>query len=161
MVLDQGVSQEPEQDVNLPPEEQQPPHRIMGLCRNDQLVLGVLILLALILSVVPWVRLSHWGVDPIEIERLPAKQFEFQFDINDATWVEWAQLPGIGETLAHRIVVDREQNGRFETIEALKRVKGIGPKTVEKLRPWLRVTEPVQPQQAITRDAALSPELQQ
>jgi competence protein ComEA len=82
---------------------------------------------------------SGWGVQPIEIERLPERSLEFQLEINRATWVEWMQLEGIGETLAHRIVADRETNGPFVSIEDIGRVKGIGPKTIEKIRPWLRV----------------------
>ncbi len=57
--------------------------------------------------------------------------------MNTATWVEWIQLQGIGEMLAHRIVEDREQNVPYRSIDDLQRVKGIDPKIVEKLRPWL------------------------
>ena len=37
------------------------------------------------------------------------------------------------------LIEDREQSGPFETVEDLGRVKGIGPKTIENLRPYLRV----------------------
>ena len=80
---------------------------------------------------------------PVEIDRLPERSLEFQLEINSATWVEWMQLEGIGETLAHRIVADRETSGPFSSIEDIERVKGIGPKTIDKIRPWLRVELPV------------------
>ena len=44
--------------------------------------------------------------------------------------------------ISKRIVEDREANGPFESIEALQRVKGIGPKTIERIRPWLQVDMP-------------------
>jgi competence protein ComEA len=94
----------------------------------------------LALLVVHWIRLSSWGTSPIEIERLESRGTDFRFDINSATWVEFRQLDGIGETLAHRIVEDREQNGPFQSIDDLRRVRGIGPKTLERIRPWLEIT---------------------
>ena len=43
-------------------------------------------------------------------------------------------LPGIGPTLAARIVADRAGRGQFTSIDDLTRVDGIGPATVERLR---------------------------
>lgn len=63
--------------------------------------------------------------------------YVFQVDVNRATWIEWAQLDGIGETLAKRIVADRQENGPFQSVEDLRRVKGIGAKTLDKMRPHL------------------------
>ncbi|HUG93496.1 MAG TPA: helix-hairpin-helix domain-containing protein [Planctomycetaceae bacterium] len=109
-----------------------------GLRRNDQLVIVAMLSATLVFSGLYWALLSGWGLQPVEIERLPERQFALQLDINAATWVEWMQLPGIGETLSRRIVADREQNGPFAGIDDLQRVRGIGPKTVERIRPWLR-----------------------
>ena len=47
-------------------------------------------------------------------------------DLNAATAEELAQLPGIGEELARRIVEYRESSGPFETAEQLMEVPGIG-----------------------------------
>jgi len=55
-------------------------------------------------------------------------------DINNADQGQLQLLPGIGPALAGRILDDREEHGPFDTIEALDRVPGIGPKTIEKLR---------------------------
>jgi len=52
-------------------------------------------------------------------------------DINRATEQELQQLPGIGPTLARRIIQARP----FRTVEDLRRVRGIGAKTLDKLRP--------------------------
>jgi competence protein ComEA len=55
-------------------------------------------------------------------------------DVNTATAAELEQLPGIGPVLAARIVVDREDNGPYRSLDDLTRVKGIGPEAVERLR---------------------------
>lgn len=59
--------------------------------------------------------------------------------LNLATAEELERLPGIGPVLARRIVEDRGRNGQYRRVEDLLRVKGIGPRTLERLRPHLRV----------------------
>ncbi len=60
-------------------------------------------------------------------------------DVNQAGIEELQRLPGIGPTLASRIVADRAAQGPFRSVGDLLRVRGIGPKTLEKLRPHVRV----------------------
>lgn len=72
-------------------------------------------------------------------ETVTPQPYVFRVDINTATWIEFAQLDGIGEKLAKRIVADRTEQGDFRTIEDLRRVKGIGAKTLEKMRPHLTI----------------------
>ena len=107
--------------------------------RSDQIALAALCGLLVLLSAWHWARLSGWGMREVEIERHRSREYEYRIDVNTATWVEWIQLPGIGEMLARRIIEDREQNGPFRSLKDLGRVKGIGPKTIENLRPYLRV----------------------
>ena len=58
-------------------------------------------------------------------------------DVDRASTAEWIRLPGIGPSLAARIVADREARGPFAGPEGLLRVPGIGPKTLQKIRPFL------------------------
>ncbi len=113
-----------------------------GLNRSDQFVAAAVATAFLALLTLHWMRLTRWGTTPVEIERLQQRQFDFRLDINSATWVEWTQLDGIGDALARRIVADREANGPFSSIDDLRRVKGIGPRTLEKIRPWLTNESP-------------------
>ncbi|MBI1899640.1 MAG: helix-hairpin-helix domain-containing protein [Planctomycetia bacterium] len=106
----------------------------LTLRRRDQAVIaaGVIVLLAY-LAVRWWI----WPGGFVEAERQAPAPAKFQVDINTAAWPEIAQLPEIGEALAKRIVASREKDGPFKTHDDLDRVSGIGPKTVEKLRPYL------------------------
>lgn len=67
------------------------------------------------------------------LSKLPA----YQLDVNRATWEELMQLPRMGETMARRIVANREANGPFYSTADLARVPGIGPATVARLQPHL------------------------
>lgn len=60
-------------------------------------------------------------------------------DPNVASAEELDRLPGVGAAKALRIVHEREENGPFAGVEDLARVTGFGPKSVERLRPYLRV----------------------
>ncbi|MCH7792129.1 MAG: ComEA family DNA-binding protein [Planctomycetes bacterium] len=55
-------------------------------------------------------------------------------NVNIASAAELELLPGIGPTLAARIVADREANGPFASLDDVARVRGIGPRTVDKIR---------------------------
>jgi competence protein ComEA len=63
-------------------------------------------------------------------------------DINAATVEQLTALPGVGPTLAARIVAYREKAGRFGRTEELLNVKGIGEKNFHKIEAWLTVGEP-------------------
>ncbi len=58
--------------------------------------------------------------------------------INHATAAELERLSGIGPTLAARIVAYRKEHGYFATVDDLVKVRGIGPKLLERLRPQVR-----------------------
>jgi competence protein ComEA len=111
----------------------------LWLRQGDRLFVGGLAGVGLLLLVFYWGRLSAWGTAPIEIEHLPQAEYQYEIDINRATWVEWAQFNGIGETLAKRIVEERQTGGNFETVDDLLRVRGLGQRRIEEMRPYLRV----------------------
>lgn len=57
-----------------------------------------------------------------------------RLDLNRATQDDLQLLPGVGPTLAARILEDRQRRGAYRTVEELTRVPGIGPRKVEAIR---------------------------
>ncbi len=64
----------------------------------------------------------------------------FPLDVNTASKEQLIKVPGIGPVKASAIVAYREEHGPFDSLEKLLRVPGIGEKTLERIRPYLRVS---------------------
>lgn len=62
-----------------------------------------------------------------------------RINLNTAGLEELGTLPRVGPVLAQRIVDWRRQHGRFQAVEELDAVEGIGPKLLEALLPLVRV----------------------
>lgn len=107
------------------------------LRRLDQLTIAVLTTIAMVGATVWWLGAGGLSGGLIEIDNAPGLDYQFSVDINQAEWPELAQLPGIGETLAKRIIEGRETLGRFRSIEELDQVNGIGPRKLEQMRRYL------------------------
>ncbi|MBC5826606.1 MAG: helix-hairpin-helix domain-containing protein [Candidatus Eremiobacteraeota bacterium] len=60
-------------------------------------------------------------------------------NVNEAGVLELASLPGVGPSLARRIVDYRAQNGPFQTVDDLQNVAGIGPSKFEKMQGYIRL----------------------
>jgi len=62
-------------------------------------------------------------------------------DLNKATEMELTKVRGIGPALAKRIVDFRKENGPFGKVDDILKVRGIGEKSLAKLKPYLKVTK--------------------
>jgi len=63
--------------------------------------------------------------------------------LNAASAAELERVPGLGPARARAIAVERASGGEFASLEALSaRVPGIGPKTVDRIRPHLFAVGP-------------------
>lgn len=60
-------------------------------------------------------------------------------DLNRAPAKELERLPGIGPGRAADIVAYRQEHGGFQSVDQLEEVRGIGPATLEALRPYVTV----------------------
>lgn len=69
-----------------------------------------------------------------QAERLPAHG---SININTASAEELQALPGIGPAIAGRIVAYRKEHGSFRTIDDVTEVKGIGPRILDRIRPFI------------------------
>lgn len=80
----------------------------------------------------------RWVAEPTRI--VEPQSLLYKVDLNQAPRSELVQLPGISATLADRIEDYRRLHGGFKDVDELARVPGIGPKTFEKVRPLVTVS---------------------
>ena len=79
--------------------------------------LGVLVTLSLGLTL--W---YSWGKSPLSTRPLAIRPAIVPLDLNQSDEQRLAAVPGIGPTLARRIVELRETNGRFATVDDCDRI---------------------------------------
>jgi competence ComEA-like helix-hairpin-helix protein len=104
----------------------------------------VLTLLSLFFVATLWRALHRtvWLDDP----KRTAAQMQtilpgMQINLNTADATELALLPAVGAGLAERIISYREQHGPFKSIDELRHVSGIGPAIMERVRPYVSISE--------------------
>ena len=62
-----------------------------------------------------------------------------KININTATAKELELIPGVGPVTAKSIVAYRKKNGKFKSTKDLLNIKGIGEKTLKKMKPQLEM----------------------
>jgi competence protein ComEA len=117
-------------------EPPRPPHWLLR--RADQAAAAALVVAALAAMAGWWTAKGGCRGRLIEIDWAEPLAARFEVDVNAADWPELSQLPGIGETLARRIVESRQTSGPFADADDLRRIPGIGPKILAQIRPYLR-----------------------
>ena len=108
--------------------------------RRQQQILGGCMLLYLA-SLCAAAADNRQIVEPSPLRQSDPPEIAFYLDtpinINRADALELQLLPSIGPALAERILAHRQEHGHFTTLDDLDAVKGIGPKTIQKIRPYL------------------------
>ena len=79
------------------------------------------------------------GAAPDAAKTAPAAARPGAVDLNSASEDQLQEVPGIGPSLAKKIVDFRKENGPFKSVDDLLKVRGVGEKSLEKLRPHLTV----------------------
>lgn len=86
------------------------------------------------------------GEKKVVKEKLPTKPI----NINKATFEEIAVLPGIGPSTAQKIVEYREQIGGFTSLEQLLEVPRVGSLTLQRIKPYVILSDEEEKQKVIT-----------
>lgn len=115
-----------------PPENPNP-----WLRPRDQASVAVLLASALALLAAAWWRHGGAAGGMVDVDRAAPLIARFQVDVNQADWPELIQLPGVGQVLAERWIAERERGGEFRSHDDLSRIRGVGPRTLERIRPYL------------------------
>jgi len=96
-------------------------------------IFGILLVLFCLTLAAPEVRVAA-------AETAPAASAEVaKVNINTASAKELQGLPGIGQVTAERIVALRTEKGKFRSPDDLLKVKGIGKKSLEKIRDLISI----------------------
>jgi competence protein ComEA len=96
----------------------------MSYFKKTGIIIGILAILTI--CVTPFM---------VKADQPPAPQGKI--NINTATAEQLTLLPGIGEVTANAIVAYRTANGNFASVEDILNVKGIGEKTLEKIKDFI------------------------
>ncbi len=111
---------------------------------RQRLALSLLILLILCYLFILYREHPSRISTPQPNEGPRATELQDKIDPNTASAADLSALPNLGPAMARRIIEDREQFQKdhpnepaYKKIEDLQRIKGIGPATIENLKPYL------------------------
>ncbi|MEA1881273.1 MAG: ComEA family DNA-binding protein [Candidatus Marinimicrobia bacterium] len=68
-------------------------------------------------------------------------QFQKSVNINTSNKADLMSIPGIGPVTAERIILHREDYGLYQSVEGILEVRGIGPKTFEKIKAYIKIED--------------------
>ena len=102
--------------------------------RSAQAATAALLLLALALLGWHVGAGQRWGSRPSELDRNASVS---RLDLNHADRAQLLQLPGVGDRTADRIEEYRISHNGFHNVDELRQVHGVGPATLERLRPLI------------------------
>lgn len=90
-----------------------------------------------------FVTRTSQGQADVTVRRMEARKllvFSIPLDLNRVSADDLCLIPGIGEVLAREVIAYRERKGRFQSVEELKHVKGIGERKWEGFKTYFRVS---------------------
>ena len=109
--------------------------------KNNRILAVFCVLLTVIM--IGLIFVDQTSVMPLSnIDILPSSDLEppYQVDINSASQIVLQEIPGVGPVISGEIIAYREQNGAFNSVDELLEVKGIGEKTLEKIKPYISIS---------------------
>lgn len=125
-----------------------PPCSSIDALRTARLTAFVVVVVLFLATLAVWIGRTGVKVPPRSGPSPAAVAPQFGIDPNTAAWEELALLPGVGASLARRIVEFREEARHaaaagdgpvFQQPSDLAQVHGIGDKMVRRMAPFLRI----------------------
>ena len=98
------------------------------------IVLLTAVFLLLLFLHAPRAATKPWSIETQREASGKTAPLRRKIDVNTASAEELETLTGVGAAIAREIVKEREENGAFENLEDLLRVKGIGESKLEGFR---------------------------
>jgi len=111
---------------------------LVRLRADDQLIVFGL-LVSLTVCILVWLWFFEFG--KTNVAKNAVRKLSYQVDLNHAPQIELLQLPGIGATLAERIVEYREEVEPYQDVADLIKIQGIGVKKRESAMPYVFIGE--------------------
>ena len=102
------------------------------------------LLLFLCFCIFAYILVQYLGSESFQYELQGKKEQEkviFPLDLNTASYGELLKVPGIGPVTAERIINYRYEKGNFKNINELMNIKGIGKKTLKKLKQYFKISQ--------------------
>lgn len=103
--------------------------------RTALVFLAAVILLGTVLQIV----VKKFPAAARMLDFMNGEQLKRKVDINAASPDDLNGIPYVGPAMAREIFNYRQTHGRFENIEDLKKIKGIGPRRYERIAPHVLV----------------------
>ena len=108
--------------------------------RSDDQLTVLWMLVGVVVCVLVWLWFFEFGKINVAINlENSTRELRYQVDLNNAVKSELLQLPGIGATLAERIVEYREQVEPYQNIADLEKIRGIGVKKRDSATPYVYI----------------------
>ncbi len=87
----------------------------------------------LLLTLIASIGLLRGALTTTGVRTDAAPIADVRLNVNTASYAQLQLLPRIGPAMAQRIIDDRAENGPYADAEDIQRVRGIGPKTAERI----------------------------
>jgi len=111
---------------------------MFSLTKQERLVLFCLALVILCGSTIHYL-LKRYPFIQKSLGLIESEALYRKIDVNQASAEQFEALPYIGKITAGRIVDYRRRRGRFNSIQQLKEVQGIGESSFQKISPYLKI----------------------
>lgn len=105
------------------------------MSRRETIVLLIMVAALIIINVVGYIRRQNFKRN----YQVIVEESAVRISINYASVDKLTDLPGIGPSIAARIIEYREKCGGFQRLSDLKEVKGIGEKLFQKILPYIKL----------------------